>query len=205
MRTGSSLRELRVGGNCISSGQFLTPRRMLPPQVAPHDVPHGAGVTTEQQRCQTPHTEARSHPTAGSTAGLGLPHGGEHRRPGVTPQQGAPQARSHPTVGSTTGLGSPHGGEHRRPGVTPRRGAPQARGHPTEGSTTGPGASHGGEDQAPCVQDGGTLGTACQSLLLPSSYRLTWGPGISTPSASTDCTPGTRATLQNSTHRLAWE
>ena len=114
------------GGYCFSSGQFLTPRRRLPPQVAPHDVSLGAGRNTEQRHCQTPYT-----------GGLEL--------------------------------------------------------------------THGREDQAPRAQDGGTSGAACQSRLLPSSYRLTWGPGISTPSGSTDCAPGTRATLQNSTHSPARE
>lgn len=145
-----------------------------PHQVAPHDVPHGAGG---------PLNNSARHPTP---------------RPRVTPRREAPQAwgyptegapqareslhgrstaaRSPPTVGSTAGPESPHGGEHT--GL----GSPHGR-----GSTVGPVTPTEGEHHRPRVipRRGGpgtlcwvmveTLGTACQSLLLPSSYRLTGG------------------------------
>lgn len=64
------------GGYCFSSGQFLTPRRRLPPQIAPHDVPLRAGRNTEQRHCQTPYT-----------GGLELTHGGEDQAPRVQRQR----------------------------------------------------------------------------------------------------------------------
>ena len=69
----------------------------------------------------------------------------------------------------------------------------------------------GREEQAPRAQDGRTWGAACQSLLFPSSMRLssyclTWGAWNLNSQRQHQLCPGkTRATLQNSTHRPARE